>query len=630
LSRIAPLLIVAATLACTPERPLPAPTVENFSYAKPAEVSVTHLDLDLAVDFDRQVITGRARFDLDNKTGASTVYFDTWGLEVTDVTLEDGKRTRWSLGEQLELIGRPLTVAIGPHDSQVIVHYETTEDARGLQWLSPQQTAGKQKPYLYSQSQSLHARSWVPCPDTPAARFTYSARVSVPPGLMALMSAANPRARSADGVYTFEMPQPVPSYLLALAVGDIDYRALGPRTGVYAEPSMLERAGWEFSDLEQMIATAERLYGPYRWDQYDVLVMPPSFPLGGMENPRLTFVTPVLVAGDRSLISVVCHELAHSWSGNLVTNRSWDDFWLNEGFTTYFERRIDEALYGREYMEMQTLLGLRDLKLEFDEVGAMSPDTSLHIELAGRDPDDVYANVPYEKAYLFLRLLEESLGRERFDAFLRSYFDAHAFETMTTEEFVGYLKRDLFQGDEAKFAELEVKRWIYGPGLPENAPVPRSDRFAKVDAQVAAFAGGAHAAKLETDGWTTNEWQRFLDNLPQPLPHALLADLDDTFHPSRANAVVQRSWFPNVIAAQWQPAYPALEQFLVSIGRRYLLRPVYMKLAETPEGLEFARRVYAKARPGYHSLTTTELDELLGWHDHDQATARRPSGSHSP
>jgi aminopeptidase N len=434
---------------------------------------------------------------------------------------------------------------------------------------------------------------------------------------MAVMSARNPKTRSADGVYTFEMNQPIPSYLLALAVGDIDYRELSERAGVYSEPSVVDKAAWEFADLKDMMSTAEDMYGPYRWDQYDVLVLPPSFPYGGMENPRLSFLTPVLVAGDRSLVSVVCHELAHSWSGNLVTNRTWDDLWLNEGFTTYFERRMDEVLYGREYMEMQALLGVRDLDLEFEEVGADNKDSSLYIQLAGRDPDETVNNVPYEKGYLFLRLLEESFGRETFDAFLRTYFDTYAFQTMTTQEFVPYMKRELFQGDEETYAALGVDQWIYGTGLPANAPRPQSTRFDQVDAQMSAFVNGTPAGKLKTSGWTTNEWQRFLDNLPQPLPAARLADLENTFHFNTANAVVQRSWFPNVIAARWQPGYGAMEAFLMTIGRRYLVRPVYMKLAETPDGMVFAQRVYAQARPGYHSITVNGIDPVLNW---DEAT----------
>jgi aminopeptidase N len=338
-------LLVAAS--CAKKSEFLPPTVENYSYARPAEVAVTHMDLDLDVNFEERVISGTAAFHLDNKTGANVVHFDTWALVIREVVLEDDqgreKQARFVMGDSLPIVGRPLSVGVEPKTRRVTVRYQTTADAEGVQWLSPAQTAGKQHPYVYTQSQSVHARSWVPCQDTPAIRFTYTANVRVPAGLLALMSAENPREKSSDGVYRFEMKNPLPSYLLALAAGNIEYRAIGPRTGVYSEPEMVEKAKYEFIDLERMMKTAEALGGPYRWGQYDVLVLPPSFPFGGMENPRLSFVTPVLVAGDRSLVSVVAHELAHSWSGNLVTNATWNDFWLNEGFTTYFERRIVET-----------------------------------------------------------------------------------------------------------------------------------------------------------------------------------------------------------------------------------------------------------------------------------------------
>jgi aminopeptidase N len=608
------LAITALSCARKPE-PIVAPEVENYSYARPEEVAVTHMDLDLTVDFERRVIAGTAALDLDQRVPAPAVHLDTWALSIREVTAEDdrgrSKPAHFVVGDSLALIGRPLSVAITPKTRRVVIRYETTAGARGVQWLGPEQTAGKQQPYVFTQSQAIHARSWVPCQDTPALRFTYTARVRVPEGLMALMSAKNPREKSPDGVYQFEMKQPLPSYLLALAAGDIEYRAIGPRTGVYSEPSLVEKAAWEFADLETMMSTVEKMNGPYRWEQYDVLVLPPSFPLGGMENPRLSFLSPVLLAGDRSLVSTVAHELAHSWSGNLVTNATWNDFWLNEGFTTYFERRIVEAIYGREFERMQVLLGLRDLRLEYDEIGEDSKDTALYIDCAGRNPDEVPTASAYEKSYLFLRMMEDSLGRDNWDAFLRRYFDAHAFQTMTTERFVRYLKNTVFADDSTRYTALRIDEWIYGPGIPSNAPVVKSERFDRVDAQVAAFARGTSARRLQTDGWTTIEWQRFLDSLPSPLPAARLEDLDEAFDFSHANAVVQRSWFPCVIAARYEPAYPAIESFLMTIGRRYLVRPVYLELAKTPEGLEFARRVYEKARPGYHAVTQTGIDLIL-------------------
>jgi len=591
------------------------PTVENYSYAKPAEVAVTHMDLDLDVDFKNHVLVGSVGFLLDNKKKSNVVHFDTWALAIRDVVLEDDQgnetKARYVLGDSLELIGRPLSVVIEPNTRRVTVHYRTTAAARGLQWLTPEQTAGKKLPYMYTQSEAIHARSWVPCQDTPAIRFTYTANIHVPMELMALMSAENPQRIAADGNYRFEMKQPIPSYLLALAVGNIQYRATGPRTGVYSEPEMVDRAKWELGDLEKMVAAAEKINGPYRWGQYDVLILPPSFPLGGMENPRLTFATPIIIAGDKSLVSLIAHELAHSWSGNLVTNATWNDFWLNEGFTTYFERRIDEALYGREYAQMQDILGMRDLQEEWKEIGKDSPDCALYTEYNGRNPDEVPTMAAYEKANLFLEMMEDSLGRARWDKFLKQYFDTFAFQTMTTKHFIRYLKDNVFADDSTRYNTLKIDEWIYKPGIPSNAPKLESKRFDEVDRQNAAFRQGMAARALDTKGWTTIEWARFLDQLPRPLPAARLQDLDDTFHFSNANAVIQRSWFPSVIAANYQPAYPAIENYLITIGRRFLVRPIYMDLAKTPEGLAWAREVYTKARPGYHPMTQTGIDLVL-------------------
>jgi aminopeptidase N len=613
---IAAAIVPLSLLSCGRGQPdMHAPAPENYSYSRPAEVAVSHMDLDLDVDFEKQVIEGTAAFHLENRTGANVVHFDTWALVIRDVVLEDDegreKPARFVVGDSLPIIGRPLSVELEPGTRRVTVHYRTTPGSDGLQWLTPAQTAGGRHPYVYTQSQSVHARSWVPCQDTPALRFTFTANIRVPAGMLALMSARNPREKVADGVYRFEMMQPIPSYLFALAAGNLEYRAIGPRTGVYSEPEMIDAAKKEFADLEKMMKTAEAMYGPYRWEQYDLLVLPPSFPFGGMENPRLTFLSPVLVAGDRSLVSVVAHELAHSWSGNLVTAATWNDYWLNEGITTYIERRIDETLYGREYAEMQTLLGMRDMELEAQEIGKDSKDTALYVDYAGRNPDEVPATFAYEKGALFMRMMEDSLGRAKWDSFLERYFEEHAFRTMTTAKFIAYLKGNALAGDSARYASLRIDEWIYQPGMPSNAPVVRSERFEQVDRQLKVFRAGARASQLDTRGWTTVEWQRFLDNLPAPLPHDRLQDLEEAFHLNEANAVVQRSWFPAVIAAKYEPAYPSIERFLVTIGRRYLVRPVYMELAKTPDGLEFARRVFQRAKPGYHPITAASVELVL-------------------
>ncbi len=595
-----------------------APMVESYSYSRPDEVRVRHLALDLAVDFEAQQLRGSVTLDLERAEGAEWLWLDTWDLEIVRVLdSADQAELAWTLGEETSFLGRSLAVALGPETRSVIVEYATGDDARALQWLDGGQTSSGQ-PFLYTQSQPILARSWVPCQDTPAVRVTYKGTVRLAQEelqgqLLALMSAANPTEKAGDGVFEFDMPQPIPTYLLALAVGDLEFRSVGDCCGVYAEPALAEEAAWEFADTQRMMNIAEDLYGPYRWQRFDMLVLPPSFPYGGMENPRLTFLTPVLVAGDRTLVSTVAHELAHSWSGNLVTNATWEDFWLNEGFTTYFERRIMEEVDGREVVEMHSILGRDELEAEIaGEPAGEELDTALYVPLEGRDPDEVLHSAPYEKGYLFLRLLEETLGRETFDRFLREYFEGQAFKTMTTETFVELLRRDLLGGDEELATQLKIDEWIWQGGLPDNAPEPASSAFEKVEAAAAAFAAGTAASALDVEGWITPQWEQFLASLPVPLEAARLADLDTTFSFSSANGVIRRSWFNVVIDSDYRDGYDELESFLLGIGRTWLLRPLYGRLAKTEEGLAFARDVYARARPGYHSTTRAAIDGILG------------------
>ena len=609
--------------AATP-KPAPAPAVKVIaeteqdvhSFSRPQEVSVEHLVMDLTVDFARQQLTGRASLRLKNHTGADRVVLDTRDLDVRRVTLDDGKtEARFTLGEPgpSAVMGRPLEIEITPTTQWVNVDYTTQPQAAALQWLAPEQ-AGSPHPFLYTQSQAILARTWVPCQDSPGVRMTYEATIHAPRELMAVMSAENPTQKSPDGVYRFKMPQPIPSYLLALSVGDLAFRPLGTNSGVYALPTVVERAAWELADTPKMITAAEKLYGPYKWGRYDVLILPASYPFGGMENPRLTFATPTILAGDRSLVSLVAHELAHSWSGNLVTNATWNDFWLNEGFTTYFEGRIMEAVYGKPYFDMLSVLGRQDLEAILKELGHDSPETWLHLNLAGRDPDDGMSDIAYEKGALFLRTLEQNVGREKLDRFLRTYFDTFAFQSMDTVRFVQYLKQQLLGGDEALAQQLQIQAWIYGPGVPANAPQPRSAAFDAVDQAVQAVTTGTPAAQISTTGWTTHHWLHFLRNLPAQLDAQKMADLDATFHFSDSgNSEILNDWFVKVIGSKYQPAYPALERFLTTVGRRKFLRPLYMELAKTPEGAEMGLRIYEKARPGYHSVSRNTIDEILGW-----------------
>lgn len=616
------LLLAAGALEARADSRTPDP----HSFSRPDEVAVRHLELDLTVDFANRRLSGSATLTIERglrepgvgrepgePSAPATLRLDTRDLEIAAVYL-DGNTTAvpFTLAPAVPIFGQELAIALAPETRTVRIDYRTRPEAGALQWLTPAQTAGGKTPFLFTQSQAILARTWVPCQDSPGVRMTYGATIRVPRELLALMSASNPTQRNAAGVYRFEMTRPIPSYLLALAVGDLEFRSLGERAGVYAEPATVAKAAWEFADTEKMIGAAEQLYGPYRWERYDLLVLPPSFPYGGMENPRLTFATPTILAGDRSLVALVAHELAHSWSGNLVTSATWNDFWINEGFTVYFESRIMEALFGRDYSEMQAQLSKRELEEALREAGAGSRETWLFGNLDGRDPDDAPGAIVYDKGYFFLRALEEAVGRETWDRFLRGYFEKHAFGSMTTAGFVAYLQQNLLDGAPAAARKVAVQSWVYGPGLPPGVANPQSPAFARVDVELARFGAGTPAASLHTVDWVTQQWQHFLRNLPPTMDPARLAELDAAFHfTASGNAEILADWFQRAIAASYQPAYPALERFLVAVGRRKFLMPLYGALARTPAGRTLALRIYAQARPGYHPVTQASLDGLL-------------------
>lgn len=579
------------------------------SFARPNEVAVTHISLDLKADFDTHTLSGTVTHTLDRSGTSDSVHFD-----VSDLTIKaayDDKGT--SLPFEVRkgnAFGDQLVVSLMPESKKVSLIYATSPEANAVQWLEPVQTLGKVHPFLFTQGQAILTRSWIPCQDSPGIRVTYDAKMTVPSELMAVMSAKNPTTRNAEGIYTFKMEQPIPPYLIALAIGDMEFESLGDRTGVYAEPEMLPKAAYELEEMEKMIVAAENLYGPYRWEQYDVIVLPPSFPFGGMENPRLTFATPTIIAGDRSLTSLIAHELAHSWSGNLVTNATWDDFWLNEGFTVYFEGRIMEEVFGKDYSDMLKSLGLQGLKGTITELGPESADTHLKLNLEGRDPDDGMTDIAYEKGHMFLEMLEETYGRETFDAFLKGYFDHFAFQNMTTERFLEYLNTELISKHEAK---VNADEWVYGPGLPSNSREFKSDRFAKVDAQMSAWLDGSSpASALNTSGWSTHEWLHFLRAIPENLTTERMAELDKAYgFTDSKNSELQGIWYEKAILTRYERAFPAMEDFLVHVGRRKFLTPLYQAMIKGDRYTVLANSIYAKARPNYHSVSKGTMDELL-------------------
>jgi len=616
------LVLTLASSACgvrpAPDPDAPALDQDIHSFARPDLARVTHLELELVADFQTRRLSGTATLELERMDGVRRLTLDTRDLDIHEVTGPEGRALEYTLGEADPVLGRPLRITLPPDVRRIVVHYATRPHAAAVQWLEPRQTAGGEHPFLFTQGQAILTRTWIPTQDSPGIRQTYEAAITVPDALTAVMSAEmlTPEGEPTDSgrVYRFRMEEPIPPYLIALAVGDLEFRTLGARSGVYAEPSVVAAAAHEFADVEAMIDAAEELYGPYRWGRYDLLVLPPSFPFGGMENPRLTFATPTILAGDRSLVSLVAHELAHSWSGNLVTNATWRDFWLNEGFTTYFEYRIMEEVYGPEYAAMLRQLGRQDLEAALAELPPA--DQVLHVDLAGRDPDDGMTIVPYEKGAAFLQAVEASVGRERFDAFLRDYFERHAFGPMTTARFESVLDSAFFADAPEQRAALGVDEWLYEPGLPANAPALVAERFARVEEAARAFEAGAPPGELPTAEWSTHEWLHFLRGLSQELPEERMTALDSAFGLTEThNSEVLFAWLRMAIRNRYEPAYPALERFLTSQGRRKFLEPLYRELAATDQGRAMARRIYREARPGYHAVSASTVDAILDWQE---------------
>jgi aminopeptidase N len=608
--------------AATKDTPQSETIQDPHSYAQPALAKVNHLDLNIELDFDEKKIKGEASLAIEHGADTKTLRIDTKELTILEVTRSDPKHERedapWHLEEEDPILGSALVVELGKQTNFVHIKYESSPGAEALQWLDASLTASKKMPFLLTQSQAINARTWIPIQDGPGIRFTYNATVKAPEGMMVLMSAENPTAVSENGVYHFKMEQPIPAYLLALAAGDIAFKPLGERSGVYADPTMLDKSAFEFAELEPMISLAEGLYGPYRWERYDIIVLPPSFPFGGMENPRLTFATPTILAGDRSLVSLVAHELAHSWSGNLVTNATWDDFWLNEGFTVYFEMRIMEALKGRGYSEMLARLSYQDLLREVREMGPESRETWLKADLAGTNPDDGVTSIAYDKGYYFLRLFEETVGREQFDAFLKGYFDTYAFQTMTTEAFLAEMKSKLLKDDASLIKKIDVDRWVYGPGVPQNCPQASPERFNAVNRQLTLWEKDKGHSVDATD-WSTHEWLHFIRKLPANTGAEDMSTLDKAFGLTQSgNSEIQCAWYTQALRKGYEPAYPAIEKFLIDVGRRKFLVPLYQEMmnneAANPGstgGKTLAMNIYKKARPGYHPISYNSIDKIL-------------------
>ena len=561
-----------------------------------------HLGWKAEVDFAARTIRATATLRFDG--GGAPVDLDSRGLAVESVTSVDGRPLAFELGPSEPILGERLRVTLAPGVDTCVIRYRTGPDASALQWLEPEQTAGGKAPFLYSQCQAIHARSVVPLQDTPRLRITYEAELTVPAALRGLMAAGavDREVRSDKAVERYRMDEPIPPYLFAFAVGDLASRDIGPRSRVWAEPSVVVGAAHEFAGVDRMLTSAEALFGPYPWGRFDLLVLPPSFPYGGMENPRLTFLTPTLLTGDRSLVNVVAHELSHSWTGNLVSNATAEDFWLNEGFTVFAERRILEVLEGPEMLALHAAVGRQAL----DEAVANFRDrpqlTRLRTRLQGVDPDDAFSQVPYEKGFLFLRALEDAVGRPAFDRFLRRYMEAFRFQSVTTEELLELIQTELPGALEA----VNAPEWIDGEGVPAGAPVARSSRLEAVEALKTELP--APAAKE----WSPWEWQVYLNHLPRPSPPELMTALDRRFNLTEAaNPEVLVAWLTVAIRSGYPPAVRRAETLLGEVGRMKYLKPLYAALIAGPGTRSLAEAWAQRYRRRYHVIAAAGVESLL-------------------
>ena len=711
----------------------------NHSYANEGEFLIRHMDLRLSVNFAEKTIEGWVEYDLvhvylrDNRKPASVppyhfnpvsgnhiLLLDQRDIDILGVyqggSLEKIKAAaadnetgqlkgsakplvfRIGTGSADSLLyGKPLEIEVPRSVSKIWIHYRTRPSAGALQWLSPSQTYDKTHPFLFSQSQAILARTWIPLQDKPSVRFTYKAEVRVVCGgvtvganikpsdfnvVMSAVKLGNPEGDivSNNKIHRFEQKKPIPSYLMAIAVGSFGYKSLGKTTGVYAEHNLLEKAAWEFTDLQKMVDAASEMFGEYAWGNYNVLVLPPSFPFGGMENPVVTFATPTIIAGDRSLVSLLAHELAHSWSGNLVTNRTWDDYWLNEGFTVYVESRIMEKIYGRNYADMLRVLGKGELDKTLSWMLKENPDDShLRLHLGDRDPDEGLTDIAYEKGRFFLMMFEQLYGRESFDIFLNGYFKRHAFGTVTTDNFIADIKkfhkefldqylenakltpsnwcgtstnREQKNIDEDRLwswdsLEMRMSAWIDGPDLPPvgrgGFPYVESSELKQVEQQVLNYLASGeplhpgysvpcNASVIDTAGFTTHHWLHLLrtlhtgkDGKPNRLSQVEMAELDKRFGFTRTgNAEIACDWFILSIHSDYRHAYQAMHDFLLKVGRRKFLLPIYEALLaqyvvkdnvyveDFARGKEMATEIFLQAEPGYHSVAARSIREMLG------------------
>lgn len=588
---------------------------DRDSYANFNQVRTQQLTLNLTVDFTRQRLSGYVEHELQwLEPTARRITLDSKELEISKVEFQDAQqqwqRAAYLIGVGDSLRGQPLKIQLPQQSHKIRIHYATKPSATALQWLSAAQSTEKKQPFLYTQSQAIHARSWIPLQDTPAVRVTYQANILIPSYLKAVMSADLLQATPEKGQYQFQMTQPVPSYLIALAVGDLQFKAIDSRSGVYGESAWLDEAVKEFADVSKLVDAANRLYGQFAWGRYYLLVLPSSFPFGGMEYPRIAFVTPTVLTGDRSLVNMVAHEMAHAWAGNLVTNANWQNLWLNEGMTSYVENRLMAEVYGQKRADQELALNVAELQKEIAKMPAA--ETRLWSPWHAADPEKAFNQIAYTKGQLFLRWLATQAGTETFDLYLRGYFQRHAFQSLDTEQFLDDLQRHLIQPKELPISKAQLSEWIEGQGVPTFAVMPPVDTFSHVDDVMQIWlAQQLPLSTLKTREWSVQDWIYFLRKLPRQLSEAQLAELESNYgFSSSQNAELFTEWALLVVPLRHPLIDEPLKKFLKSVGRIRYLEPLYRMLSTNDQKREWMRKVYREARSSYHPQAQLILDQI--------------------
>uniref|UniRef100_A0A7S3LM81 Peptidase M1 leukotriene A4 hydrolase/aminopeptidase C-terminal domain-containing protein n=1 Tax=Aplanochytrium stocchinoi TaxID=215587 RepID=A0A7S3LM81_9STRA len=625
---------------------------DSTSYSNGDEAQVEHMSLNLRTDFDEFRLFGTVVVTVVAKKPTDKVILDTRKLTVNGISCvcAESKPLEYEQKEGSETFGSPLeiklpegTLAKAGDSCRISIDYSTAkgDDCSALQWLSTEQTADKKHPFLFSQCQAIHARSLVPCMDAPGLKFTYEAIVTVPAPLTCLMSAVRTgryQCRSDESlfngsrgtVFSFQQKIPIPSYLLAICCGFLESREIGPRSHVWSEPSAIDACAYEFAETEKLLKIAEDILGPYEWGTYDLLVLPPSFPYGGMENPCLTFVTPTLLAGDRSLVGVVAHEISHSWTGNLVTNETWDDFWMNEGFTVFAERKIMARALGskKKGFDLKSIIGWNHLQDSVNHYGCDHCFTCLHIDHSrdgGVDPDDAFSSVPYEKGFNFLVHLEKIVGGPSvFEPFLKEYIKQYRLSTVTPMKFRNSFEAYMLSHGVAKesIEAVEWATWLHKPGMPKDPEFDRS-LVEKADAVGDCWAGLNNEVKLSWDasdlkGWTT-------DMIVLALSRTILTVEDGTGSPDCAaldeaygfsnvvNSEVLFKWLTLCIIKNYEPSHPVIVTFLTKQGRMKFVRPLYRSLFKAGgESAELAISTFKQHQSNYHSICQKMVSRDLG------------------